>query len=76
MRDSAPRVGDRRLRWRVLAARTLALVVCVGGLSAGSVVAAPVAAMAQSDGAYQELYRPQFHFTPATNWMNDPNGLV
>src|SRR3954449_4415600 len=26
--------------------------------------------------AYQELYRPQFHFTPAQNWMNDPNGLV
>jgi sucrose-6-phosphate hydrolase SacC (GH32 family) len=21
-------------------------------------------------------YRPQFHFTPAKNWMNDPNGLV
>lgn len=25
---------------------------------------------------YQESYRPQFHFTPAENWMNDPNGLV
>jgi len=23
-----------------------------------------------------EKYRPQFHFTPKTNWMNDPNGLV
>jgi levanase/fructan beta-fructosidase len=21
-------------------------------------------------------YRPQFHFTPIKNWMNDPNGLV
>jgi len=21
-------------------------------------------------------YRPRFHFTPARNWMNDPNGLV
>lgn len=21
-------------------------------------------------------YRPQFHFTPGKNWMNDPNGLV
>ncbi|MFN9721551.1 MAG: glycoside hydrolase family 32 protein, partial [Planctomycetota bacterium] len=25
---------------------------------------------------YQEPFRPQFHFTPEMNWMNDPNGLV
>lgn len=25
---------------------------------------------------YQEPYRPQYHFTPAEKWMNDPNGLV
>ncbi|KAJ8100187.1 glycosyl hydrolase [Lipomyces tetrasporus] len=25
---------------------------------------------------YTEEYRPQFHFTPEQNWMNDPNGLV
>lgn len=24
----------------------------------------------------QEQYRPSFHFTPKTNWMNDPNGLI
>ncbi|KAJ5918158.1 exoinulinase InuD [Penicillium verhagenii] len=23
---------------------------------------------------YDELYRPQYHFSPAKNWMNDPNG--
>ena len=22
-----------------------------------------------------ELYRPRFHFTPQTMWMNDPNGF-
>jgi sucrose-6-phosphate hydrolase SacC (GH32 family) len=27
-------------------------------------------------GYYGELFRPQFHFTPEKNWMNDPNGLV
>lgn len=25
---------------------------------------------------YNELYRPQFHFTPEKNWQNDPCGLV
>jgi fructan beta-fructosidase len=25
---------------------------------------------------YNEAHRPQFHFTPARNWMNDPNGPV
>ncbi|HUW18796.1 MAG TPA: glycoside hydrolase family 32 protein [Sedimentisphaerales bacterium] len=30
-----------------------------------------------ADGVlYHEKYRPQFHFTPQKNWMNDPNGLV
>ena len=32
------------------------------------------AAVAQS--SYDEPWRPQFHFTPAKNFMNDPNGMV
>jgi fructan beta-fructosidase len=35
---------------------------------------ADVTAEALSD--YQEAFRPQYHFTPETKWMNDPNGLV
>lgn len=25
---------------------------------------------------YREKYRPQLHFSPAINWLNDPNGLM
>ncbi|KAJ5366002.1 Glycoside hydrolase family 32 [Penicillium concentricum] len=25
---------------------------------------------------YTEPYRPQYHFSPARNWMNDPSGLL
>ncbi len=25
---------------------------------------------------YKEQFRPQFHFSPKKNWMNDPNGMV
>ena len=28
------------------------------------------------DWVVEEKYRPLFHFTPRTAWMNDPNGLV
>ena len=29
-----------------------------------------------SSSSYNELYRPQIHYTPAKNWVNDPNGMV
>ena len=25
---------------------------------------------------YKETHRPQFHYTPQKNWMNDPNGMI
>lgn len=33
-------------------------------------------AAARPPTSYSEPYRPQYHFSPATNWINDPNGLV
>lgn len=27
-------------------------------------------------GYFAEQYRPQFHFSPQSKWMNDPNGMV
>ncbi|MET7370444.1 GH32 C-terminal domain-containing protein [Streptomyces sp. NPDC005566] len=33
-------------------------------------------AVASGTRPYTETYRPQFHYTPQKNWMNDPNGLV
>ncbi|MGW7400947.1 GH32 C-terminal domain-containing protein [Streptomyces cyaneofuscatus] len=33
-------------------------------------------AVASATRPYTETYRPQFHYTPQKNWMNDPNGLV
>jgi sucrose-6-phosphate hydrolase SacC (GH32 family) len=42
-------------------------------LSCGVVIAS---AMASPPGYYSEPFRPQYHFTPEKNWMNDPNGLV
>src|SRR6185295_5487896 len=32
--------------------------------------------LAASALAQDDLFRPAFHFTPAKNWMNDPNGMV
>ncbi|MWA15184.1 GH32 C-terminal domain-containing protein [Streptomyces sp. BA2] len=53
--------------------RMIAAVATVCALTA-----APLApqAVAADTSPYSETYRPQFHFTPKKNWMNDPNGLV
>ena len=24
----------------------------------------------------QDIHRPSYHFLPAANWMNDPNGVI
>ncbi|MFJ9180578.1 GH32 C-terminal domain-containing protein [Streptomyces sp. NPDC102360] len=53
--------------------RAIAAVATVCALSAAPL--APHAAAADNP-PYTETYRPQFHYTPQKNWMNDPNGLV
>ncbi|MET7655123.1 GH32 C-terminal domain-containing protein [Streptomyces sp. NPDC005486] len=55
-----------RLRMTVAAAAVCALSAALLAPQAAAADAAP----------YSETYRPQFHFTPDKNWMNDPNGLV
>ncbi|MDQ0716826.1 fructan beta-fructosidase [Streptomyces luteogriseus] len=60
--------ASRQARTRMIAA-----VATVCALSAAS--PAPQAVAADTP-PYSETYRPQFHFTPKKNWMNDPNGLV
>ncbi|MDX2677048.1 GH32 C-terminal domain-containing protein [Streptomyces sp. NY05-11A] len=55
--------------------RMIAAVATVCALSATPLAPRAVAAVAVAP-PYAETYRPQFHFTPEKNWMNDPNGLV
>ncbi|WP_405365972.1 GH32 C-terminal domain-containing protein [Kitasatospora sp. NBC_00039] len=60
-------------------ARRLLAVLAATALAALTALPSTPAAAAAGDqaaGAYQEPYRPQFHFSPARNWMNDPNGPI
>jgi levanase len=60
---------------------TRATALAVGIAVAAAVLSAAVPASA-TDGQQtdqllgQEPYRPQLHFSPDQNWMNDPNGLL
>ncbi len=42
-------------------------------VSCGALV---LAAQAPIPQAYDQTYRPQYHFSPREHWTNDPNGLV
>ncbi|ELP63017.1 GH32 C-terminal domain-containing protein [Streptomyces turgidiscabies] len=64
-------MSSGRVSRHVRVRMTAAAAVC-------ALSAAPLApqAVAADPPPYSETYRPQFHFTPDKNWMNDPNGLV
>jgi fructan beta-fructosidase len=61
-----------RLRRRPQAAALAAVL----GLAATLLTGTGAAASSAEPAPYTETFRPQFHYSPAKNWMNDPNGLV
>jgi sucrose-6-phosphate hydrolase SacC (GH32 family) len=65
--NSEHRIGPVRLRWW-LSWMGVILVAVAAFLLPSRAAAASV--------SYDQPYRPQYHFTPSTGWMNDPNGLV
>ena len=81
--DPPGRAGSKRKK------RLLTLVLAAGLAGSVTLPVTATAALAAGPSAsetaalatapattYTEPFRPQFHFTPAQNWMNDPNGLV
>src|SRR5215208_6229868 len=64
---------SRRPDPRVVA---VALLVVLAACAAIASATGSTAAAQTDSVTYREPYRPQFHFTPAKNWMNDPNGMV
>jgi fructan beta-fructosidase len=61
----------RRLRTRRASTAAAAVV-----LALAATMGAGAPASADEQAPYSEQYRPQFHYTPEKNWMNDPNGMV
>ncbi|HEY8994544.1 MAG TPA: glycoside hydrolase family 32 protein [Lacunisphaera sp.] len=52
------------------------LIACAMALPLSSQEAPATSTTVTSTSRYAEPFRPQYHFTPEVNWMNDPNGLV
>lgn len=50
-------------------------LVCLALVGCGVQGTSPEA-MISVDRPYTEMHRPQVHFSPQSQWLNDPNGLV
>ena len=55
---------------------TLGAICCIAQACGQNRQAAPPSATPQKSAYYTEQHRPQYHFSPQKNWMNDPNGMV
>ena len=77
VRRGSARASHGRRVAVALAAVVSAVLVAAGQVTPAAAAQGRVGASAAQVGApYTETYRPQFHFSPARNWMNDPNGLL
>ena len=68
------RAPHRKRARKAPVAAALVAALCVSGALAMS--APQATAAGEIPAAYAQTYRPQLSFSPAKNWMNDPNGLV
>ncbi len=66
----------------VLMVSAMVMASCSGGkvvdpaLGPYETIEEPTPDQPSTASDYDEPYRPQIHYTPAKNWINDPNGLV
>jgi fructan beta-fructosidase len=61
---------------RTHARRLMTALVAIVAMAFAFVATPSGAVAAAIPATYNQTYRPQFHFSPAKNWMNDPNGLL
>ena len=72
LREAAPRGTGAGFARRTAFALAITVFACGAPAAEGRTAARHVA----SRPGYNQVYRPQVHFSPARHWMNDPNGLI